>query len=389
MHHTISVTWFIVSLLGPMPLRAQQFSLFIDGQLTASPYSAAVGTGRIFICKANLEIQRVWGTDVYTDDTPICSAAVHAGVITQAQGGVVRLVIGDGLATYTASTRNGITSLAWTANRRSYTFDGNARGEIDWGTSAAGWPSGFNTSVDIFCPGGSATVVAGVAAIYGTDIYSDTSPICGAALHAGLITMAGGLVHVAGRGSQASFTSTTRNGVTSREYGAWHASFSVSPVAQSLTRSVSVGATTTPTTPPEAPPQRLQEPSASKTATVMSAPTLWGNARNNTNGAIDLSWMPAYGVRAYRLTRVRNTGDPETTVFEGPQSELVTWSGEWTDYWGGTCDVRDLPIPQAYCLYHDTDMTTGTTYSYRLYLLYTNGVISPPSTPVTVKTLKP
>ena len=33
----------------------------------------------------------VWGTDVYTSDSSVCEAAVHAGVIRRADGGVVSL----------------------------------------------------------------------------------------------------------------------------------------------------------------------------------------------------------------------------------------------------------------------------------------------------------
>lgn len=35
----------------------------------------------------------VWGTTIYTDDSSICTAAVHAGVITRERGGTVRVFV--------------------------------------------------------------------------------------------------------------------------------------------------------------------------------------------------------------------------------------------------------------------------------------------------------
>jgi hypothetical protein len=53
----------------------------------------------------------VWGTDVYTDDSSVGAAAVHAGLITFAVGGTVTIRILPGRSSYTASTANGVTSL--------------------------------------------------------------------------------------------------------------------------------------------------------------------------------------------------------------------------------------------------------------------------------------
>lgn len=55
----------------------------------------------------------VWGTDIYTDHSSICAAAVHAGAITLS-GGAVRILELDGLdgfSAYQGTSRNGITSL--------------------------------------------------------------------------------------------------------------------------------------------------------------------------------------------------------------------------------------------------------------------------------------
>jgi len=52
----------------------------------------------------------VWGSDAYTADSSICTAAVHAGKITLENGGVVTIEFTAGRQTYGATTRNGITT---------------------------------------------------------------------------------------------------------------------------------------------------------------------------------------------------------------------------------------------------------------------------------------
>lgn len=52
----------------------------------------------------------VWGTDIYTDDSMVATAAVHAGVLQAGQTGVVKVTIVDGQASYSGSTRHGVTS---------------------------------------------------------------------------------------------------------------------------------------------------------------------------------------------------------------------------------------------------------------------------------------
>jgi hypothetical protein len=63
----------------------------------------------------------VWGTDIYTTDSNLATAAVHAGVLSPGATGVVRVRMVGGLSAYAASTRNGVTSAAWTAFPCAYT----------------------------------------------------------------------------------------------------------------------------------------------------------------------------------------------------------------------------------------------------------------------------
>lgn len=66
--------------------------------------------------------QSIWGTDVYTDDSSVCVAAVHAGLINSRDGGMVVLEILPGRPEYPATERNGVTSASWGEWNRSFTF---------------------------------------------------------------------------------------------------------------------------------------------------------------------------------------------------------------------------------------------------------------------------
>jgi hypothetical protein len=52
----------------------------------------------------------VWGSDIYTTDSALASAAVHAGAVKMGQTGIVKVTILAGQNGYTGSTRNGIST---------------------------------------------------------------------------------------------------------------------------------------------------------------------------------------------------------------------------------------------------------------------------------------
>jgi hypothetical protein len=64
---------------------------------------------------------QVWGTDVYTADSALATAAVHAGVLRAGETRVVRVRLLAGRSAYRGSTRHGVTSGAWTAYPAAYT----------------------------------------------------------------------------------------------------------------------------------------------------------------------------------------------------------------------------------------------------------------------------
>ncbi|KAM4022151.1 cochlin-like isoform 2-T4 [Anomaloglossus baeobatrachus] len=75
---------------------------------------------------------------------------------------------------------------------------------------------------DVLCP---ADCLANGRPVWGTDVYTDDSSICRAAIHAGQIPNNGGQVSVQKSPGQSSYTGSTRNGITSLNYGPWPGSF--------------------------------------------------------------------------------------------------------------------------------------------------------------------
>jgi LCCL domain len=64
----------------------------------------------------------VWGTDVYTTDSRLAMAAVHAGVLKVGETGVVRLKIVPSPPSYTGSSRHGVTTSPYGIYRAAYQF---------------------------------------------------------------------------------------------------------------------------------------------------------------------------------------------------------------------------------------------------------------------------
>jgi hypothetical protein len=84
---------------------------------TAEGHRGENGATFTYDCPPDGESGVIWGTDVYTDDSSVCTAGVHRGVITIEDGGPVRIMIRPGQVAYVGSVRNGIStqSFEWWA----------------------------------------------------------------------------------------------------------------------------------------------------------------------------------------------------------------------------------------------------------------------------------
>jgi hypothetical protein len=181
------------------------------------------GTGRTLSCfcpASDTNIGSVWGTGVYTDDSGLCHAAVHAGMIG-GNGGEVTFSILPGRSSYVGSRANGVDSLNYGPWHGSVSFGTGAPAQIEACPRSASDLRGSNTTLTCSCT--PAAIKAGF--ITGDGIYSDDSSICSAARHAGVIGASGGQVTFQTRPGLSEYKASVRNGIMSMGYGGWDGSF--------------------------------------------------------------------------------------------------------------------------------------------------------------------
>ena len=77
---------------------------------TPSGFKGDDGQTYTFRCPEAGTENLIWGSDVYTQDSSICTAAVHVGRISLARGGIVTIEFRPGRSTYGSTVRNGIKS---------------------------------------------------------------------------------------------------------------------------------------------------------------------------------------------------------------------------------------------------------------------------------------
>ena len=220
----------------------------------------------------------LWGSDVYTADSAICRAAIHAGAISPA-GGLVGVQLQPGRPAYRGSMRNGISSNDYGEYGKSYVVIAGGGGPPapPQGYPPPGYgqpppagysqqpppgyaqpqppPPGYNQGppAPAYAPAGNPVIEAGCSynagqiqdaigslhlvacppgcansgGLWGTDLYTADSGICRAAIHAGLITDAGGTVAVILEPGRPAYRGSMRNAVRSSDYGNYGKSFRV------------------------------------------------------------------------------------------------------------------------------------------------------------------
>lgn len=82
----------------------------ISWDTTATGFKGGDGKTYKFQCPPEGTEFIVWGSDIYTLDSSICTAAVHSGLFTLASGGVVTIEYRPGREVYGSTLRNGIKS---------------------------------------------------------------------------------------------------------------------------------------------------------------------------------------------------------------------------------------------------------------------------------------
>lgn len=241
-----------VLLLAAQPTFAQS-TLGITAVQRASEFREQIGKTLTFVCPATDGAKAtVYGTDTYTDDSVICAAAIHAGVLKSGRAGMVSIVMDKGAREFRGSERNGVVSRNYGAWPYWYSFFGEPKpGIVTWRTIWDPWnqiPPDFTEPVTVRCP----EVGDTKSPIWGTDVYQKDSAVCVAAVHAGVISPeSGGIVVVSPvPGPRKEFTASERFGVASRNWSA-------QPVAFAVAAATSAAPTPPPPPPPPNPPAPL------------------------------------------------------------------------------------------------------------------------------------
>ncbi|MDP2083605.1 MAG: LCCL domain-containing protein [Gemmobacter sp.] len=154
----------------------------------------------------------VWGDGIYTADSKLCVAAVHAGAIS-AMGGVLTVIPEPGRELYSGTSRNGISTNDYGPYGASFRFEGIAIAEVQ------ACPADLRnkdrvTALDCVCD----ATQTSRGDVWGSNPYTADSGLCRAAVHAGVIDRAGGKISLRVEGSRPGYRGSWRNGVTSLAY---------------------------------------------------------------------------------------------------------------------------------------------------------------------------
>ena len=177
----------------------------------------------------------IYGTDIYTDDSDLSTAAVHAGLLKVGEKGVVKVTILPGQASHSSSTRHGITSSPWSAYPGSYKVEpipGGSRAAASFSKTlpdpGSMWSyekhvgQSFEFQVTGSTSGGS---------IWGTGTYTGDSQLPVAAVHAGVLRDGeSGVVKVTILAGDSRYLGSSRNGISSYDYGTYPFSYRIDSV---------------------------------------------------------------------------------------------------------------------------------------------------------------
>jgi LCCL domain-containing protein len=108
--------------LPPPPPAATPTSEPVTWYSDASDHRGQNGQDFVYHCPPGGTAGSIYGTDRYTDDSSVCTAAVHAGFITLAAGGDVTIEIQPDAETYVGTERNGVSSGSWSGWLGSFVF---------------------------------------------------------------------------------------------------------------------------------------------------------------------------------------------------------------------------------------------------------------------------
>ena len=172
---------------------------------------------------------RIWGgqNNIYTDDSNVATAAVHAGLVKVGETKRVTVKVLADQGSYPSITRCGITSTKYGAWHGAYKLIEASQPTTAQSSAPANMTGyrGKNGQTFTFNVTGKKD-----GRIWGgqRNIYTDDSDLATAVVHAGIIKAGQtGEVRVTILADQGSYPSITRNGISSTSYGAWKGAYRI------------------------------------------------------------------------------------------------------------------------------------------------------------------
>jgi hypothetical protein len=95
-----------------------------DWSTTAEAYNDRIGDAVAFECPAGGTPATVWGSEPFTSDSSVCTAAVHAGWISLEDGGWVKIKMQAGVEAYQGSKQYGIETTDYGPYEWAFSFTG-------------------------------------------------------------------------------------------------------------------------------------------------------------------------------------------------------------------------------------------------------------------------
>nr|XP_045015822.1 cysteine-rich secretory protein LCCL domain-containing 2 isoform X1 [Jaculus jaculus] len=160
----------------------------------------------------------VFGSLFYESSSSICRAAVHYGVIDD-RGGLVDITRNGKVPFFVKSQKNGVESVSKYKPSSSFIVSKVKEQDLDCHTTVAQlcpFEKPVTHCPRVHCPAYCRDEPSYWAPVFGTNIYADTSSICKAAVHAGVISNEiGGYVDVMPVDKKKTYVGSLRNGVQS------------------------------------------------------------------------------------------------------------------------------------------------------------------------------
>lgn len=192
------------------------------------------GAVYLFNITADAKAGAVFGTNVFTDNSSLAAAVVHAGIMRDGVAGVVRVTIVPGQASYAGSTQNGVKSsdagafpgsfmvTNYAARVPLFAYPGMPANPLPDPGTLSGYSARQGAAL-YFSVSGSTN-----GNVMGSGPYTIDSSLASAAVHAGALRAGvSGVVKVTILPGQSAYPGTSANGVQSLGAASAAASFSV------------------------------------------------------------------------------------------------------------------------------------------------------------------